>query len=283
MTATKLISESIGIIGLGLIGSEWAKNCNSDGILAATWNRTPKPEVPLLKSTPEEVAQSASILHFALSDEKVTLSMIERLLPKLNDSHLVIQSATIDPNTSKKLRALVEQAGARYLEAPFTGSLPAAKERKTVFYLGGDSETIERALSYLSHISARQFHIGDNLQACTLKLVMNLQIVSVLEALVEALTIARSAGISDELFFKAFKENASYSGIAALKEPKLRTDDFSPQFSIKHTAKDMRLLSETLGSDAPPLLKTVREVLAAAEEQGWSEEDISAIIKLRNI
>ena len=109
---------------------------------------------------------------------------------------------------------------------------------------------------------------------------MNLQIASVMQALAEALSIARTANISDDVFFEAFKLNASFSGVAALKEPKLRANDFSPQFSTKHMAKDLRLLMTAKSGINAPFLMDLQEVFSQASAAGFSEEDFSALIKL---
>ena len=109
---------------------------------------------------------------------------------------------------------------------------------------------------------------------------MNLNIAAQMEALSEAITLARGAGISDDVFFGALSRNASQSGLAKLKEPKLRSGDFSPQFSVKHMLKDMRLASGIDGTAGFPVLATVRERLAAAEQAGLGNEDFSVLIKL---
>ena len=109
---------------------------------------------------------------------------------------------------------------------------------------------------------------------------MNLNIAAQMQALSEALVLARRAGIGDDTFFAALGKNVSYSDLAKLKEPKLRAGDFAPQFSVKHMLKDMRLASGINGCEEFPVLDTVRDRLAAAERAGFADEDFSALIKL---
>ena len=274
------MNTNAAIIGLGLIGSCWAKNLDSDGVLCASWNRSPKADLPKFNSDLIAVVKGAQIVHVCVSDEIVVKEVVAKIVSVATPDHTVIQSTTIDPNTSDLLKSSVEKKGAKYIEAPFTGSLPAAQDRKTVFYLGGDSAIVDQCMPYLKRLSHKQFHIGSNRQACTLKLAMNLQIASIVEALAEALTISREAKIPDDLFFSVFKENASYSGVAGLKEPKLKANDFSPQFSVKHMAKDMRLLAEHVGEARYASLQTIRDVLAKAEREGLADEDFSSVIQL---
>lgn len=274
------IMKTIGVLGLGIIGSVWAKHYAEAGVLAGSWNRTPKPDFPKWMDSPEAVAAAADLVQIVVADPPAVKALIERILPALGPSKLVIQSSTIDPESSEEFRTLVSARGARYLEAPFTGSKPAAEQRQTVYYFGGDEGVIAEAEPLLSLVSGTRFPIGTNRQAATLKLAMNLNIAAHMQGLVEALTLARRAGVSDETFFTVMAKNVGYSGVTKLKEPKVRAGDFSPQFSVKHLLKDLRLASRTAGCDEYPLLDTVREILHHASEAGWADEDFSAIIKL---
>ncbi len=272
--------KTIGVIGLGIIGGTWAKHYHAAGVLAGVWNRTPQPDFPQWKATPEAVASAADVVQIVVADPPAVESIITRILPALGPGKVVVQSSTIDPASSTKFAALVTARGARYLEAPFTGSKPAAEQRQTVYYLGGDAALVAELEPLLSLVSAVRLHIGTREQAATLKLAMNLNISAHMEGLCEALTLARRAGVNDDVFFGALAKNVSYSGVTKLKEPKLRAGDYAPQFSVKHMHKDMRLASTMAGTQNLPVLAAVRERLAAAEKAGWADEDFSAVMKL---
>ena len=270
----------IGILGLGLIGSIWARHYDAAGKLAGAWNRTAQPDFPQWKSTPESVAAAADVIQIVVADPPAVRDLIERILPVLGPGKIVVQSSTIDPASSEEFETLVTLRGARYLEAPFTGSKPAAEQKQTVYYLGGDRGLIAELEPLFLLVSSHRFVIGTASQAASLKLAMNLNIAAQMEALSEALTLSRRAGISDDVFFEALGKNASYSGLTKLKEPKLRAGDFSPQFSVKHMLKDMRLASRIQGCEDFPILDTVRDRLAQADRAGFADEDFSSLIKL---
>ncbi len=269
------------VIGLGIIGLEWAKHLDKDGLLAASWNRTKKNDAPEFTENLSSIPEISDIIHIVVSDPQAVSETLDKILPALSSKQLVIQSSTIDPESAKIFSYKVLNTGASYLESPFTGSLPAAQKRELVFYTGGDIDVLNRARPYLEKLSKSILHIGNVEQACVLKLVMNLQITSAFEALAEALSTSRKAGISDQIFFEAFKCNASYTAVAAMKESKLLENDFSPQFSIKHMAKDMRLLKKSVGDIILPVHEKVLELLELAEKSGYSEDDFSSLIKLR--
>ena len=270
----------IGVIGLGIIGSVYARNYAAAGKLAGTWNRTPQPDAPAWKAMPEAVAAAAEVVQIVVSDPPAVEAVLTRILPQLGPGKIIVQSSTIDPASSTKFAALVAARGARYLEAPFTGSRPAAEAKKTVFYLGGDQALIAEVEPLLALTSEHRLFIGTGEQAAALKLAMNLNLAVQMEGICEALTLARRAGIADGVFFEVFARNMGYSGLAKLKEPKLRAGDFAPQFSVKHMLKDLRLDSRMNGCDDFPALDTVRDRLAQAERAGYADEDYTAIIKL---
>jgi 3-hydroxyisobutyrate dehydrogenase-like beta-hydroxyacid dehydrogenase len=272
--------KTIGVIGLGIIGGTWARHYHAAGFLAGVWNRTPQPDFPAWCATPEAVAVKADVIQIVVADPPAVRGVLERILPVLGPGKVVMQSSTIDPASSEEFRTAVLARGARYLEAPFTGSKIAAQQRKNVFYLGGDPALIAELEPLLALISEARMRIGDHRQATVLKLAMNLNICALLEGLSEALVMARRAGIPDDVLFGALAINVGNSAFAKLKEPKLRTGDFSAQFSVKHMLKDMRLAEGTEAGANLPLLATMRGQLAAAAQSGWADEDIAALLKL---
>lgn len=267
--------ESVAVLGLGLIGSIWAGHLDRDGVLAATWNRTPKVSVPKPVASPREAAERANTLIIVVADPPAVERVIGDIEDVLGPRHVVIQSSTIGPADSRRFRDRVKNTGARYLEAPFTGSKPAAEAKKTVFYLGGEASVVAEAEPVLQRISAQCIHIGTPEQACTIKLAMNLQIAAQMQALSEALYLSRRAGVADDLFFTCMKGNASWSGLAALKEPKLRAGDISPQFSVKHLLKDLKLI-RAMGEDLSALSMMIDQLEQLAAS-GHSEQDFSAL------
>jgi 3-hydroxyisobutyrate dehydrogenase-like beta-hydroxyacid dehydrogenase len=270
----------IGILGLGIIGGIWARHYAAAGVLAGAWNRTPQPDAPEWRETPEAVVAAADVVQIVVADPAAVRAVIARIAPGLGAGKILVQSSTIDPASSEEFRAAVTATGARYLEAPFTGSKPAAEQRQTVFYLGGEAALVAELEPTLALVSATRLHIGDHRQAAALKLAMNLNLAVQMQGLIEARAIAAAHGIGDNVFYGALAKNVGYSGLVKLKEPKLRAGDFSPQFSIKHLHKDIRLASAAGGCAELPALDAVREQLKTAEARGHGDEDFIALAKV---
>ncbi len=267
------------VIGLGLIGSLWAENYKASGALCASWNRSTKPELDLMQTSLEECAANAEILQLCLYDAVSVNEVLDRLEPFLKPKHYILQSSTIDSESATLISERVEKMGVHYLESPFTGSQPAAEERKTVFFLGGREEDMDAVTPTLKLISSYIFRIGTPAQAATIKLAMNLQVASLAQALSESILMSRDAGITDDTFFDVMQKNASWSGLSELKEPKVRSMDFVPQFTVKNMHKDMRLVAKS-SSRPLPQLDVVRDCLARAEAEGMGADDFISILRL---
>ncbi|MDB4384741.1 NAD(P)-dependent oxidoreductase [Opitutaceae bacterium] len=273
-------SPRIGVLGLGIIGAIWARHYEAAGVLAGAWNRTPQPDFPQWQDSAAGVAAKANIIQIAVADPTAVQSVLDAILPSLDDTKVVVQSSTIDPESADQFRGQVIATGARYLECPFTGSKPAAEAKQTVFYQGGDDALIAELEPVLSLVSAHRIRIGDHRQACALKLAMNLNVSAQMQGFSEALTLCRRAGIGNEVFQNAIERNTTYSGLLQLKWPQVRDEDYAPFFSIKHMHKDMRLAEGMPDVGDLQLLALVRERLATAEANGLGAEDFAALFKL---
>jgi 3-hydroxyisobutyrate dehydrogenase-like beta-hydroxyacid dehydrogenase len=273
-------TERVGVIGLGIIGSVWAANYAADGLLAATWNRSPKPQVPLAVADAAAVARASTVVHIVVSDPPAVDLVIGAIEPLLVPSQLVIQSTTIDPKSAERFSARVRARGASYVEAPFMGSRPAAEQRKTVFLMGGADGMVRRAEAVLTHLSSLRRAVGSEAQAAALKLSFNLHVAITMQGICESLNLARSMGLKDDDFFQVLSGTALWSTFHGMKEPKLRSGEFLPQFSVKHMLKDIRLATELGKEGSLPLGSSVRQQLARAAEAGFSEEDMAALIKV---
>jgi 3-hydroxyisobutyrate dehydrogenase-like beta-hydroxyacid dehydrogenase len=271
----------ISVLGLGIIGSAWAKNLIADGHDVRCWNRTRK-DFPRFHASIQEAVDGADLIIIVVADPPAVQSVLDQIHPKLGPAVLVIQSSTISARWTLLFAEQVQRTGALFLEAPFTGSKPAAEQRQTVYYLGGEPEVVEKARPILESLSGAIFHIGPLGSASSLKLAMNLNIAGVVQSLCESLALSRAAGIPDDVYFAALTRNAARSGISDLKAPKLRQRDYSPQFSLKHMEKDLRLALETAADLKVSLEQTqnLKKLYDRGMAAGWSEDDFIGLMRL---
>jgi 3-hydroxyisobutyrate dehydrogenase-like beta-hydroxyacid dehydrogenase len=272
---------NVSVLGLGIIGSAWAKNLIADGHTVRCWNRTPK-DFPNFHASIQEAVNHAEVIFIIVYDPPAVQAVLDQILPKLSPGQLIIQSSTISAKWTALFAGQVQKTGASYLEAPFTGSKAAAERRQTVYYLGGTPETVEKARPILQPLSSAILHIGPLGSASTLKLALNLNIAGIAQTLCESLVLCRKAGIPDDVYFSALAPNVAHSGVSDLKGSKLRQHDYSAQFSLKNMAKDLRLALETAADLSVPLDQTahLKKIYDQGITAGWSEDDFIGLMRL---
>jgi 3-hydroxyisobutyrate dehydrogenase-like beta-hydroxyacid dehydrogenase len=276
-----MIAMNIAVLGLGIIGSAWARNLIVDGHAVRCWNRTPK-DFPNFKPRILDAADGAAAIFVVVSDPEAVKAVLNEIEPALGGGQTVIQSSTVSARWTLRFAEQVQQTGASFLEAPFTGSKIAAEKRQTIYYLGGDAALVEKTRPLLEPISTAILHIGPLGTASSLKLAMNMHIAGIGQILCESLALCRASGISDDAYFEALSRNAAHSGLSDLKQPKLRMHDYSPQFALKHMDKDLRLALESAADLSLPIecTKHLKRIYEQGMSAGWQDDDFIGLFRL---
>ncbi|HYE06399.1 MAG TPA: NAD(P)-dependent oxidoreductase [Planctomycetota bacterium] len=270
----------VSVIGLGIIGGTWARNLAAHGHDLRTWNRTPKPDAPGWTADIAAAVRGAELVMIVVADPAAVAAVIERIAPALASGMTVAQHSTIGVDDTRAAAAAVRARGARFLDMPFTGSKPAAEKRETVFFVGDDDGSLAAVAPVLANLSKAILATGGVGSATAIKLSFNLLIAGINQAMAESLTLATRAGIAPEAWFDALEFNVARSKLVDLKKPKWLAADWSPQFSIKHLRKDLRLalaLARRHGLELPSAASDER-TLGAAEARGMADLDFAAVL-----
>jgi 3-hydroxyisobutyrate dehydrogenase-like beta-hydroxyacid dehydrogenase len=268
------------VLGLGIIGSRVADNLRDRGFHVFVWNRNPRP-VPNFVGAPAELAEMCDYIQIFVSDDDALLDVIRQMAPALGSRHIVIAHPTVAPHSMRMAADLVERRGARFVEAPFTGSKMGAEKGELVFYVAGDEVALREARPILEASAKEIIEIGQIGQATVVKLATNIVTGASVQALAEGLALINHVGIPAEKFVAALQNNASYSKTLAMKLPKMIKNDFEPHFALKHMLKDMKIASQLGLSHHLELAVTTaaRDRLLEQEQRGYTEEDFSVIAR----
>ncbi|MBV9618802.1 MAG: NAD-binding protein [Verrucomicrobia bacterium] len=272
--------KNVGVLGLGIIGSRVADNLRDRGFHVFVWNRNPRP-VPNFVGAPAELAEMCDYIQIFVSDDEALLDVIRQMAPALGSRHIIIAHPTVAPHSMRTAADLVERRGARFVEAPFTGSKLGAEKGELVFYVAGDDVALREARPILEASAKEIIEIGEIGQATVVKLATNIVTGASVQALAEGLALINHVGIPAEKFVAALQNNASYSKTLAMKLPKMIKSDFEPHFALKHMLKDMKIASQLGLSHHLELAVTTaaRDRLLEQEQRGYTEEDFSVIAR----
>jgi 3-hydroxyisobutyrate dehydrogenase-like beta-hydroxyacid dehydrogenase len=282
--------EKIAYLGLGIMGQGMAANLLKAGYPVTVWNRTAARCEPLMAQgaaqagSPAEAVAGADVVMYCVSDDAAVEALVfgqDGVLAGVKAGQIVIDLTTIHPDTTRKEAAAYAEKGVKFLDAPVFGSKNEAANGDLWIVTGGDRELFEQVKPILEVLSETTHYMGGTAMGTSMKLVGNLVVASQLEALGEAMTLATRAGLDPEdvlgvLHVTDFK-SPIFDGVGEM----LINRDFTTHFSLTLMLKDANLIArfaQDLNVPVPASAAT-REVIKAAVNKGWGEENASAFIK----
>ncbi|PYL14958.1 MAG: hypothetical protein DMF46_07710 [Verrucomicrobia bacterium] len=272
--------KNVGVIGLGIIGTRVAAHLREKGFYVFVWNRTLR-RVPNFVGTPAEIAEMCDCLQIFVSDDEALLEVTNQLTSALAPRHIVLAHSTVSPHSMRAAAEIVERRGARFIEAPFTGSKMAAEKGELLYYVAGDDAALREARPILEASSKEIIVIGEIGQATAVKIATNMVTAASIQAAAEALALVQTVGLPLEKLVEAMRGNASHSATLAMKLPKMIEANFEPHFSLKHMLKDMQIASRLGLSHYLELAVTgaTRERLLEQMQRGYGDDDYSAVAR----
>lgn len=269
---------SVGLIGLGLIGSRVAANLRRADFPLVVWNRTPRTE-PNFLASPAEVAGAADIIQVFVQDGKALLEVLQNLSPALTARHVVLNHATIHPQQTLEAASLVERRGAQFLDAPFTGSRDAAAEGKLVYFVGGFADILNQVRPVLEVSSKEIVEVGPVGAATYVKIANNILIAAQVASLAEALELLKLGKVPLDKLGETLQHSAANSSTLAMKLPQMLGADYEPRFSSKNMLKDLQFGLEIAHSYGTEFSTTaaVAGALMRTVERGLGDADFAAL------
>lgn len=283
--------KKIGFIGLGTMGAPMASNLLKAGYPVTVFNRTASKAAPLAEQgasvapSPKETAVWADVVITMVSNDESIAEVYEGengVLAGIRPGTTVIDCSTISPALVKRLAAQIAELGGTFLDAPVTGSSPAAIDGTLVFMVGGSAETLAQVMELFDTMGKKVLHMGDNGSGAVAKLAHNTIVGINNLALAEGFAIAAKSGLPADRFLELVQLGSAGSKAAELKGRKIIEHDFTNQFSLALMLKDLKLASAlTDGSGIPaPMLSLAKSLFQSGQTQGFGEEDLSSVVKL---
>ena len=271
--------RTVGVAGLGIIGSRVAANLRAKGFSVRVYNRTPREDEPGFTQSVEELARESEVIQIFVRDVKALRDVVTAMSPALTKGKTVINSATVSLTATKEVAKLVKKTGADFLDVPFTGSRDAAANGQLTYYAGGSAKVLERVRPVLEASAKCILPTGEIGTATVLKIATNMVSAVTIQALAEALGVVESAGVPLAMFEQAMEHNANCSGLVRMKLPAMIRRDFTPHFSLRNMLKDARyaLALAGQGNMEVPVLTAAAACMAGLEAAGRGDEDYSVL------
>jgi 3-hydroxyisobutyrate dehydrogenase-like beta-hydroxyacid dehydrogenase len=278
----------IGFIGLGNMGAAIAANLVKARHEVTVWNRSPAKARPLLAAgavlaaSPREAAAGREAVVSMLADDGALDAVLDGeagLYAGLERGALHVSLSTIAVATADRAAAGHHSRGQRFLCAPVFGRPEAAAAGRLFIVAAGDPADIEFAGPLFQVIGRRVFSVGKKPSAASLvKLCGNFMILSAIESLAEALTLAEKGGVPkaqllEVLTGSLFDAPVFHNYGKALVEGHFRPAGFAAPLGLKdmrlagQAAETLRVPMPVLGILRDHLLQTIA---VEGEDIDWS-------------
>ena len=189
----------LAFLGIGLMGAPMVRNLVLAGFDVTIWNRSPEKAEALtgvsIASTPGEAGANANIVITMLRDGPVTeqVAVKSGLLEAMKPGALMIDMASIPPDTARKHGALAAAKKIGYLDAPVSGGTPGAMAASLTIMAGGTGEDFARAARIFETLG-RATHVGPVGTGQLVKLANQAIVAINIGAVAEAMILCRKSG-----------------------------------------------------------------------------------------
>jgi 3-hydroxyisobutyrate dehydrogenase-like beta-hydroxyacid dehydrogenase len=279
---------AIGFVGLGAMGGRIAGRLLASGHVVYATNRTRSKAEPLVhhgliwRDSPREVAEQAEVV-FSMVTDTAALEAVTRgphgILAGVRPGSVYVDMSTVSPQASRELAARVHELDAVMLDAPVSGSVPAAEAGSLAIMVGGDRAAFARVEPLLRELGQTVTHVGANGKALTMKLAVNISLAAQMIAFSEGVLLAERGGIDPRLAISVLVASAVGSPMLQARGPLLLDRPREAWFDIDLLHKDLGLALEQGHALQVPLpsAESANELLTAARALGYGEQDIVAV------
>lgn len=284
------MAETIGFIGLGVMGKPMAKNLIKAGFPLVVHNRSRGALDELVAAganagtSPADVARQATVVITMVPDTpdvELVLTGADGVLSSLPRGAIVIDMSSIAPAATQRLAKLVAAKGGSMLDAPVSGGEIGAVNASLSIMVGGDADAFNRALPVLQAMGSKEriVHIGPSGAGQVCKICNQIAIGGALAGVSEALALAMKAGVDGGRVRQALLGGFAASRVLEVHGERMLTGNYKPGFRTRLYQKDLRLASEAAAENgvAAPGTAIVTQLVNALVSSGGADLDYAAI------
>ena len=283
--------ERIGFIGLGIMGAPMAANLLDAGHPLTVHNRSPQAAAQLrsrgaqVAASPREAASGSDVVITMLPDSPDVEAVVlgdDGVIEGIGEGALFIDMSTIAPASSRRIAQELAARGVQAIDAPVSGGDLAAREGSLSIMCGGEQAAVQRARGIFAVLGRSATHIGPAGSGQVAKAANQVVVALTIQAVAEALTLARRAGVDPARVREALLGGFAQSRILDLHGRRMLEGDFDPGFKLRLHRKDLAIALELGRQEHSPLLATAQAagLMDALLAQGAGERDHSALALL---
>lgn len=281
----------VGVIGLGIMGQAMAVKLLEAGYPVVVYNRTQSKSVELITrgayraETPAHLAAQCDVVISIVTDPHAVMQVSlgdDGVLAQLPTTSVHCDMSTVTPEAARQMAERYRAQGKRFVQAPVLGSRKQIARGELLVFGGGEEADVQQCEPVWKVFSQRVWRLPTAEAAATLKLACNLLIAHMILGLGQSLIFAGKGGVAPALLLDVLDASALACPMYASKGKALLERNFNANFVVRNMLKDLNLAMKAGQQFGAPLLHNAlsRELFSVAVQQGFGEEDYSAVVKV---
>jgi len=283
----KLAFIGLGVMGFPMAGHLVAKG----GQEVAVFNRTrAKADAWAAKfggkpaATPAEAAKGAQIVFCCVGDDPDLREVMlgkDGIFSGADKGAIIVDHTTASAKIARELATEADKYGCKFLDAPVSGGQAGAENGALTVMVGGDAAAFETAKPVMMHFAKAVTLMGASGSGQLAKMVNQICIAGLVQALSEGINFAQKAGLDAKLLIDVISKGAAQSWQMENRGKTMVDDKFEFGFAVDWMRKDLRIAMEQAAELGAPLPVTqqVDQFYADVQILGGNRWDTSSLIR----
>ena len=281
----------VAFLGMGVMGYPMAGHIAAAGHDVTVYNRTTaKAEAWAAQhggawaATPAAAAKDADFVFCCVGDDPDVLAVAtgpDGAIPVMKSGAVFIDNSTISADVARQIYDAAKARDIAALDAPVSGGQAGAENGKLTVMVGGDAAAFDAALPLMQCYGATVVHMGASGKGQQTKMVNQICIAGLVQALSEGLNFAMAAGLDTDKLLAAISGGAAQSWQMVNRGHTMVKGEFDFGFAVDWMRKDLRICLEESGRNGAPLPVTeiVAGYYAELSANGFGRNDTSSLIR----
>jgi 3-hydroxyisobutyrate dehydrogenase/glyoxylate/succinic semialdehyde reductase len=285
----ELMNKTVGIVGLGIMGSAIARNLVERGwrVTGFDVDAARRDELALagveIAGDVKQVAQDAPIIMTSLPSAAAAEDVAKTIADSGQPPRIVIELSTLTIADKLRFEEILKKARHIALDCPLSGTGAQAKTRDLVVYASGDSDAIAQCAGLFSDFAKQSADLGRFGNGSRMKFVANHLVAIHNVATAEAMVLAQRAGLDPKTVVELVGPGAGGSRMFQMRAPMMVEGVYQPAtMKVSTWKKDMAIIAEFADDVgcATPLFTLTQPVYADAMAMGLGDQDTAAVFEV---
>jgi putative dehydrogenase len=278
--------DSVGVIGLGIMGSAMAANLVKAGFDVYGYDPVPQARARLKKSgghscgSVAEVAKHCRHIVLSLPSEAALDQVCAELVASKIKGIVAAETSTLAESAKNRALELLSKHRITLLDCPLSGTGAQALTRDLAVYASGDTKAIQSFAPVFDGFARVRYDVGPFGNGIRMKLVANLLVAIHNVSTAEAILMGVRSGLDAAMVVKVVADGAGGSRMFQVRGPAMVNRSWEEAtMKVSTWQKDMRLINDALqATDTPaPLFATSMPIYNAAMALGHGMDDTASV------